>query len=226
MHICVTINTGGVVTNRTMFVVNVTAYAGYRWTSYEELIVYRAVWRVTDCTAFAHRFVLEDKRTSLLFVALEAFFILAQQAGTQQHFPSRSLHVASVHIMAVIAEHSSFRYGVMVLEHKFALDIEVAAIARCFGICPDNLALITHAFNVKAARSMAGLTGFCLASFCIFICYVDRYTCMVSELEIVGLCFMALGTRFRPDVVSTRNRWWCHDHRLVFEYTAGTNKDT
>lgn len=62
---------------------DVTAYARYRRTRYKELIAYRAVRGVTNGTAFAHRFVLEDKRASLFFVAFEAFFILAQQTSTQ-----------------------------------------------------------------------------------------------------------------------------------------------
>jgi len=61
---------------------DVTAYARYRRTCHEEFIVYRAVRSVTDCTAFPHRLVLKDKWASLLFVALEAFFIPSQQTGT------------------------------------------------------------------------------------------------------------------------------------------------
>jgi len=84
MNIRVAVNTGPVgVGNRTVFVLDMTAYAGYRWTSYEELVVYRAVWRVTDTTAFPHRFMLEDKRAPLFLVALEAFFVPSQQTSTQ-----------------------------------------------------------------------------------------------------------------------------------------------
>lgn len=61
---------------------DVAAYARYCLTCHEEFVVYRAVRSVTDCTTFTHRFVLKDKRASLLFVALEAFFIPSQQTGT------------------------------------------------------------------------------------------------------------------------------------------------
>ncbi len=81
MHIRVAATTVLVVVNRTVFIVDMTAYAGYRWTSYEELVVYRAVWSMTDCTAFPHRFMLEDKRASLIFVTLEAFLIPSQQTS-------------------------------------------------------------------------------------------------------------------------------------------------
>ncbi len=67
--------------NRTVFIIDMTAYAGYRWTSHEELIVYRAVRSVTDCTAFPHRFMLKDKRASLLLMTLEAFLIPSQQTS-------------------------------------------------------------------------------------------------------------------------------------------------
>lgn len=82
MHIRVAATAVLVVVNRTVFIVDMTTYAGYRWTCDKELIAYGAVWGVTDCTALAHRFVLEDKRASLFLVALEAFFIPSQQTGT------------------------------------------------------------------------------------------------------------------------------------------------
>ncbi len=89
------------VVNIAGFIFYVTAYARYRLTCHEEFIIYRAVRSVTYCTAVSHRFMLKDKWASLFFVAIEAFFTLAQQAATQQHFPSRSPHIASVHIVAV-----------------------------------------------------------------------------------------------------------------------------
>ena len=61
---------------------DVTAYARYRLTSYEELVVYRTMRGMTGSTAFAHGFVWEHKWASHFFVALEAFFIPAQQAST------------------------------------------------------------------------------------------------------------------------------------------------
>jgi hypothetical protein len=82
MNLKVAINAGPVgVLNRTVFVLDMTAYARYRRTSYEELIAYRAVRSMTNATAFPHRFMLEDERASLLFVTLEAFLSLAQQTG-------------------------------------------------------------------------------------------------------------------------------------------------
>jgi len=146
---------------------------------------------VTNGTTLAHRFVLEDKRASLLLVALEALLVLAEQ-----HRPTCSSHVTSVHIVAVIAEHSSFRYGVVVLEHKLAFNVEVTVEARRLSICPDNLALIVHVFEMKTARPVTCLTTLCLTRFSFFICYVDGYACMVGELEILVLCLVALDTGF------------------------------
>ncbi len=102
--------------------------------------------------------------------------------------------------MAVIAGHSSFKYGMMVLEHELALNVEVAGIARCLSIGPDNLALVVHVFEVKASRPVTCLTGFCLTRLCVFICYVDGHTCMVSELEILVLWFMAVSAHFSADI--------------------------
>jgi hypothetical protein len=155
---------------------------------------------VTDTTAITHCIVLEDKRASLLFVALEAFFF-----RKQQHRPTCSPHVTSVHIMAVIAEHSAFGYGMMVLEQELAFNIKVTGKARRFSIRPDNLALVVHVFEVKAPRSVTRLTGLCLTCFSFFICYVDGYTCMVGELEILVLCFVALDTAFNTDIFGAWN---------------------
>jgi hypothetical protein len=83
MHIRVAATTiHSAVVERTVLIVDMTAYAGYRWTSYEELVVYRTVRGMTDCTALTHRFMLEDKRTSLFLVALETFFVPSQQTST------------------------------------------------------------------------------------------------------------------------------------------------
>ena len=84
MHIRVALRTAasGAVLNIVGYIqVNMTAYARYRLTCYEEFVVYRAVRRVTNATAFPHRFMLEDERASLLFVTLEAFLSLAQQTS-------------------------------------------------------------------------------------------------------------------------------------------------
>jgi hypothetical protein len=130
---------------------------------------------MTGAAALAHCFMLEDKRPSHFFVALEALFVLAKQ-----HRAPCSSHVTSVHIMALIAEHSSFRYGVMVLEHEFAFNIKMAVKARCFSVCPDNLAPVVRVLKVKAARAVTRLTRLCLTGFGIFFCYVDCHTCMVG----------------------------------------------
>lgn len=71
-----------VVVKLTLTTFDVAAYARYRLTCYKELIAYRAVRSVTNCAALAHRFMLKDKRASLLLVALEAFFVPSQQTST------------------------------------------------------------------------------------------------------------------------------------------------
>ncbi len=153
------------VVNFTLTTFDMTAYARYRLTCYEEFVVYRTVRRMTDGTAFAHRFMFEDKWASLFFVAFETGLILAKQ-----HRSPGSSHIASVHVMAIRAQHSAFWYGVMVLEHEFSLNIEVTAIARCFRICQDDLALVSRIFNVKAAGTVTHLASLYLTCFCFFFC--------------------------------------------------------
>ena len=72
-----------VVVKLTLTTFDVAAYARYRRTCHEKLVVYRAVRSVTNRTTLAHCFMLENERASLFFVALEAFFILSQQTTTQ-----------------------------------------------------------------------------------------------------------------------------------------------
>jgi hypothetical protein len=114
----------------------------------------------------------------------------------------------------------------MVLEHELTFDVEMTAKACRISICTDNLALIAPAFDMKTSWSVAGLTALCLAGFCILLCYIDRYTCMVTEIEILVLCFMAAGTSFHPDIRGAWNRWRRHNHRLVLKNAARTNEDT
>jgi hypothetical protein len=176
---------------------------------------------MTNRTTFSHRLVLKDKRASHFFMTLEAPFVFAEQ-----QLSSCSFHVFSVHIVTGGAEHSSFRYGVMVLEHEFTFDVKMTAKACRFSIRPDDFTLITPAFDMKTSWAVAGLASLCLAGFRILIFYIDRYTCMVAEFEILVLCFMALGTGFPPDIRGAWNRRRRHNYRLMFENAARTNKDT
>jgi hypothetical protein len=109
--------------------------------------------------------------------------------------------------MAIIAEHSALRYGMMVLEHELTFNIKVTGKACRFSICPDNLALVGRLFKVKAARSVTCLASFGLTSFCILFCYVNCYTCMIRELEILVLCGMTILSRtaFRTNVLCPWN---------------------
>jgi hypothetical protein len=119
---------------------------------------------MTDSTTLTHRLVLKYKRTSHFFVTLETSFILAEQ-----HHPTRGPYVFSMHIMAVGTEHFPLRYRVMVLKHKFTFNVKMACETGRFSIRPDNLALITHSFDVKTSGTVAGLTALCLAGFCILL---------------------------------------------------------
>jgi hypothetical protein len=144
--------------------------------------------------------VLEDKGASHFFVALETPFVFAEQ-----HRPARSPHIASVHIMAGSTEHPSFWYGVVVLKHKLAFNVEVAGKTSCFSVRANNLALISHTLDVKTSGSVACFTAFGLSGVCIFRRYVDGYACVVGKIEIPGLCIMAGSASFRPDITRTRN---------------------
>jgi len=101
------------------------------------------VWHVADCTSFTQGLVLKDKRPSLLFVALETCLI-----PSEQHCSSGGPHIASMHIVAISAEHSSFGHGMMMLEHKLTFNLEVAGKAGRFSICADNPALVGWVINM------------------------------------------------------------------------------
>ena len=165
----------------------VTSKAGYRLARHEELVVYRAVGVMARPAAVAQRIVFKDKRPSHFFVALKAFFVVAQQ-----HRAARGPNVASVHVVAIRTRHPAFDNRVVMLEHEFAFDIKVTAEAGFRISFEDVAALASSVFNVDAAGSVAGLAAFGNTGLGVFIGYPDGDSGMCVELEISLLGPMAI----------------------------------
>jgi len=169
---------------------------------------------MTDRTALAHRLMLEDKRAFYLLMAIEAFFVLPEK-----HYPARGADVFSVRVVAIGAGHFAFGYGVMVLKHELAFDIQVA-VKTGLGAGADNPAFIDWIFKMQTCRPVAGFACLGLARLGVLVVYVNRDAGVVAKLEILVLFLVAVGAGLPADIRSAGNRRGSHNHRAGFENTA------
>lgn len=120
-----------------------------------------AMRNMADGAAFAHRFMVVDKRPGLLPVTFGAGFV---DLGHGQAAGGLS-DVTSMGIMAVRATHAVLDHGVMLGQMEFRLDIEVAtktSFRIILGV--DNKTTFpTPCRDMFAAGAMAGFAA-CLAS--------------------------------------------------------------
>ncbi len=165
----------------------VTSQARHGLPGHEELIVYGTVWIVAGCTAVANRVVLENERSSHFLVAAKTFLILAEQHGA-----ARRCDVASVHVMAIRAEHPAFRDGMMVLEHELAFDVKMAGKTHR-GVSYQNIAGFSPpVLDVNAPGAVTRLAGFRLSRLGVLIADLDRHARMFVELEKPVLALVAV----------------------------------
>jgi hypothetical protein len=87
-----------------------------------------------------------------------------------------------------------------VLKHKFTLDVKVTVEAGLC-TCPNNLALVTHAFYMKAPGPVACFTRFGLSLFGLFVRCCNSDACVFTEVEISVFVFMAIGAEVRADIL-------------------------
>jgi hypothetical protein len=92
----------------------------------QQLAIDRAVRIVTGHAAFAHRFVLENKRARLLAMTLRAAFVLSRHRQTTSGFEN----VRAVRVMALHAIHFVFENGMMMRQLKFRVRFEMAFETR------------------------------------------------------------------------------------------------
>ncbi len=122
----------------------------------------RAMRRVATYATFTQGLVLENERTGLGNVTLEARFIFPEQQSSAafdllgKTCAAAFDRAAGVRVVAIGATHLAFEHRMMVRHLKSCPDFEVAleaSVRRPPRI--DNLALIAAAGNVQTSRSMA-----------------------------------------------------------------------
>jgi hypothetical protein len=121
----------------------------------EQLVVDRAVDRVTGGASLADGFMLEDEGASLGSMAPATGVILGRERS-----PPALDGGTFVWIMAIPATDFAFQHRMMVREVEFATLVEVAlktGLGRLFGI--DDRVIGATGFVVNTARAMARLTA-------------------------------------------------------------------
>lgn len=112
---------------------------------------------VTDCAAFAHRFMLENKWSRLFAMTLRATLVQPGHCQSAGRFED----VAAVGVVALNAIHPAFNEGMMLRLAKFSFGLQMAleTSVRIFAGVYDEFAAPPANFNVFAARTMAGFAS-------------------------------------------------------------------
>lgn len=120
----------------------------------QQLRIYRAVRMVADRAAFAHRFMLEDKRSGLFAMTLGTGFVESRHGKAADGFHN----VAPVRIVALHAIHFSFNDRMMLRQGEFGVRLEMTLKAGggVFTGIDDEFAAPAAAGDVFAAGAVAG----------------------------------------------------------------------
>lgn len=171
----------------------------------EHLLVHRPVRVVTRGAAFAHRFVLENKRPALRSMAFAACVVLGQQCC------SAAPHCrALVRVMAIAAGHLATQHWMTVgeLELPFLVQMTLeAGIGRSVGI-QDGVAraagLIVNA-SCAVARFATDVFG---------IRSVRLDACVRRRLESAHNLGMTLRASLRANIFGIGDLWWSENRAL------------
>ena len=104
--------------------------------------------------AFAHGFMLENKRLRLFAMALGTGFVQARHGQAARGFEN----VAAVRVMALHAVHATFEHRVMLRQVEFRLRLQMAlkAGSRVLAGIDDEPAAPATGLNVQTAWPVAG----------------------------------------------------------------------
>jgi len=134
----------------------VAAQAKIRVAVHEQLLIYRAVWIMTQGAAFAHRRMLKNKRTRLIAMALLAAFVLAGHGQSARRFDN----IAAVRVMALPAIHMTLDHRMMLRQIKFRVNVEMALKAGGrFLVRVDDEIRASACLDVLAAGAVTGFAA-------------------------------------------------------------------
>ena len=116
----------------------------------QHFIVNRSVWVMANRAAFAHGFMLKDKRPSLRGVALATSIVLSEQCG-----PAALDGGTFVRIVAIAATHLAAEDGMAVRELKLSLLVQMTfeTNLRGFFRVDNGISRSTSLIAVKIGRS-------------------------------------------------------------------------
>ena len=169
---------------------------------HKHLVVDRAVRIVTSGAAFAHRFMLEHKRTALRCVALTAGVVLGEQRRS-----AASHRWTFMRIVATAATHLPVQHRVAVGQLELSALVQVALEAD-FGRLPgiDDRVMRPAGLIVNAARAVARF-----ASNLRGIRPMSLQPCMRRGSKTLRDVLVALRAACRADKRCPRNLRWRDD---------------
>ena len=131
----------------------------------QQLGIDRTMWFVTNSAAFAHRAVLENHRTTLLWVTTGARFIHPGHGQSASRFQD----ITAMGIMALHAIHFALRDRVMLREAELRLGGAMAlkTCRRIFAWIEDEFATASAARHMQAPRPVARLATGLTQSICV-----------------------------------------------------------
>jgi len=182
---------------------------------------------MTAHATFAHRFVLEDKRTALCSMTLKTGFVLAEQPDAPALERLRKIRppafdrVAFVRIMAIGAAYFPFEHRMMMRQIEFRLHLQVAleTSRRRFARIDDRVRAAT-AFHVKASRPVTRFAADVLRV--VALCLQAR---MRGRGKIARDRLMTGGALARPDKFRPGNARRRKNGAACFEAAAGQQND-
>lgn len=176
---------------------------------------------------FAQRFVLEDKRTALRGVALEAGIVFTQEThptALEQLWKVRSAAFdgdALVRIMAIDAAHLSFHHWMVMRQLKFCPYFQVA-LETGVGRFPriNDLARLAAGLDVQTAGTVASFASHLLGVFSF-----GQKSRVRGCPEIAGDLVVTGIAGIRTDELRAGNTRRRDNCAVCFEVTAGKQKD-
>jgi len=167
-------------------------------------LVDRTVRGMAGRAAFAQCLMLENKRSPLFRVALEAGFVAAHHVGGAAPLEYRSL----VRVVAVRATHLAFHHRVMMRQVEFGPNFQVALKTgfRIFARIDDGIRRAAGLY-VQAARSVA---AFAPRSICRIFA-LRHQARMIGGPEVTHDFLVAIGAGTVPHKCCPRNGGWRHN---------------
>lgn len=173
----------------------------------EHALIHRAVRRMANDAAFAHRFVLINKRSALRGVTLHASIVHAHEGeaatdnGLLQAGPAAFDGLAFMRVMAIGATHLAFQNGMVMRQLKLCAQggVTLETCCRVLARIDDRTAPAPFR-DMDASRTVTRFTANVLG-----VVALRQQPCVRRRFEIACLIFMTSGASIAADELRARD---------------------